>query len=393
MIYLDNAATSWPKPPEVIHAVAADLAEAGNPSRGGHRRSIDTQRRIDQARLTIARLLQVDDPRRVVFTLNGTDALNMAIRGVLAPLIESGRRPHVVSTVLEHNSINRPLNALSDRGAIALDRISCGVEGVLTADAFAAALHDDTALVAFTAVSNALGTIQPFEEIVAMVRRHSRASILIDGSQAAGALPLDLRSLDTDFLAAPGHKGLLGPTGTGLLYIGKRIVADPDDAASIRCFREGGTGGDSTNPQMPAELPHHLEGGTPNTSGIAGLGAGAAWVAARGVAAIREHERSLTRRLLEGLTRNASIEIIGPANDAARVGIVSVTVKGFDPADIAGILDASFEIAVRSGLHCAPLAHRTAGTFPAGTIRASVGPFTTADDIDRLIAALDESCR
>ncbi len=398
MIYLDNAATSWPKPPGVAEAMLRQLAEDGNPGRGGHRRAVSAQRLIDHARLLLARLLNAPDPRRIIFTLNGTDALNAAIHGVpaLQPgfrKTDSGKPAHVVTTVLEHNSVNRPLNALADAGAIELTRISCNADGILTPDDFAAEIRPNTALVAVTMLSNATGIVQPVAEIIRLTRAAApNCLILLDASQALGAVPIDLVELDADLVAAPGHKSLLGPTGTGLLYLGPRAVPDPDhaDRSRFATWREGGTGGDSSSPVMPAELPHYLEGGTPNTVGIAGLAAAVEWLIDRGVHNVRTHEQGLTRCLLEGLSALPGIRIIGPADADLRGNAVSFTLPDMDPQDAAGIFDSTFNIAVRPGLHCAPYAHRAVGTFPSGTIRASVGPFTTADEIDRFVAACRE---
>lgn len=402
MPYLDHAATSLPKPPEVIAAMGAALAEAGNPARGGHRYAASAEGMIAQARLRVARLLGAEDPRRIVFTLNGTDALNIAIHSVLGGLAPSTRgeptRPHVVTTVLEHNSITRPLESLRRAGAIDVTRVGASSEGVVDPMDVVAAIRPETALVAITMASNALGTLQPVERVVTLIRAGDpkRAGgggplLLIDAAQVLGAIPVDLAALGADLVASPGHKALLGPTGTGILYVGQRAMPSIDgDGSRLGVFRSGGTGGDSRLTTMPPELPHHLEGGTPNVVGIAGLGAAAAWIAERGVDAIREHEQALVQRALDGLGEIRGVRIVGPRDASRRAGAVSFVVAGLDPLDVGAILDSAYDVAVRPGLHCAPGAHDCVGTAPEGTVRVSVGPTTSVDDVDVFLRAVGE---
>jgi cysteine desulfurase family protein len=393
-IYLDNAATSSPKPPEVAAAMVEHLALAANPGRAAHRRAVAAERMIDDARLKLARLLNAEDPRRIIFTLNCTDALNMAIHGVIEAAIERGaKRPHVVTTVLEHNSVSRPLVAMKNAGRIDMTQVGCDTEGFLDPQAIAAAIRDDTALVAFTAASNALGTLQPAREICQTVRGGSAAMILIDAAQSTGVVPTDVQTLGADFLAFPGHKALLGPTGTGALYVGPRAFPDESSPHAgirhIRPFREGGTGGDSASPVMPEQLPFFLEGGTANTVGIAGLAAGVQWIMNRPAESVARHERSLIARFIDGSADLPHIRIIGTKAVDRRVGALSFTIEGWEPLDAAAVLDETFDIALRPGLHCAPYAHRAMGTFSGGgTVRISPGPFNTDQDIDRLLDAL-----
>lgn len=405
VIYLDHAATSLSKPPEVIAAMVAALNEAGNPARGGHHAARRAETIINEARHAVATLLGAEDPRRIVFALNGTDALNIALHGVLGGLAGGGSvdvkhgdshghsssSRHVITSVLEHNSITRPLVALQAESRIELDRVGASSEGVIDLEELAAALRPETRLVALTMASNALGTLQPYAKFVELVRSRSNAFILFDAAQVVGAVPMSLATLGADLVAAPGHKALLGPTGTGILYVGPRVMPSLEGpGAKIGVFRSGGTGGDSRLEQMPPELPHRLEGGTPNVAGIAGLGAGAAWVAKRGVSAIRAHELKLIEQALTGLRALHAVRVIGPAAASARTGAVSFTIDHFDPLDVSMMLDAGSSIAVRAGLHCAPGAHRAVGTFPAGTVRLSVGPMTTAEEIDALVRAVGE---
>lgn len=396
VIYLDHAATSHPKAPTVESALVDHLASIANPGRSGHRLAVETERRIELARVRLARLLQVADPRRVVFTSSGTDALHLALRGVLDPLMESETPPRVIATQLDHNAVRRPLADWSSRGRIRCETLSARADGRLHADDLAARLTMDTALVTFPHVSNVTGLIQPVESLAARVRSRSpRAVIVLDAAQSVGAMPLEALALGADLIAFPAHKGLLAPTGTGALIVGERLIGDPgairdDEALRFRATRAGGTGGDSISAHMPRMLPVYLEAGTPNTLGLAGLAASLAWLAERGVESIRAHEHALMTHLLDGLAANESVEVLGDPDPAKRLGVVSWTANGWRPDELAAVLDASFGLALRAGLHCAPGVHERFGTFPDGALRASVGPFTTFEEIDTLLRALAE---
>lgn len=394
MLYFDNAATSFPKPPSVAAAMGTFLAEAAaNPGRAGHRLAVGAERMLEDVRLKLTRLFDGEDHRRMVFTLNCTDGLNMAIKGVLP---DGGGAAHVVTTVLEHNSVSRPLQALADAGRIELTRVDCDDAGFVDPDDVRGALRADTALIVLTHASNVLGTIQDSAAVGAIARRHG-ALFLLDAAQTAGVVPISIRAMQVDLLAFPGHKSLLGPTGTGGLYVGPRC---PEPAAGavggsgpaarrLRPWREGGTGGDSASPTQPAEHPHYLEGGTPNTVGIVGLGAAIAWLQDRDMSAIRAHEQRAVQLLLDRFGRDDRFVVYGTLDADRRVGTVSLGVGGLDGADVASILDDSFDIAVRAGLHCAPYTHRRLGTFPDGTVRISPGPFNDDDEVDALLTALD----
>ncbi len=385
MIYLDNAATSFPKAPGVSEAMARFLAEdAANPGRSGHRMAVRAEQMLDDLRLKLTRLVDGDDPHRMVLTHNCTDALNMAIHGVLPP----GSRAddtHVATTVLEHNSVSRPLESLARDGRIGLTRVNCDDEGFVDPDEIRRAMTPATRLVVMTHASNVLGTIQDIASVGATVRE-SDALFLVDAAQSIGAVPISVRKMGIDLLAFPGHKSLLGPTGTGGLYVGSRVP----EAPLLRPWRVGGTGGDSSSPTQPHELPYYLEGGTPNTVGAAGLSCGVAYVVGQGIGAALAHEQALVARVIEALDGDARFEVLGSRDAPRRTGAVSLRVAGFEPSDVGAILDDSFGIAVRPGLHCAPYAHRRFGTFPAGAIRVSPGPFSTADEVDQLIEALRE---
>lgn len=382
MIYLDNAATSYPKPEGVYRGMEAFVRASGaNPGRGGHRRAVEAESMIGDTRRLLARLFGAPRPERIVFGCNATDALNMAIKGVLRP------GDHAITSVLEHNSVSRPLNRLEQEGGITLTRLPATAAHLIDPDAVRRALTPKTRLVALTHASNVTGTIQPVRDIGRIVREHG-ALLLIDAAQSAGAVPIEVERDGIDLLAFTGHKGLLGPTGTGGLYVGER--------AEVRPWREGGTGGDSTRPVQPDEFPHRLEGGTPNVFGLAGLREGVRHLLEKGVESVLPHERGLLAAFLGALRDPGRFEFFGADRDLVerrgegRVGLLSLTVRRFEPSEFAAVLDSQFDIAVRPGLHCAPYAHRHLGTFPGGTVRLSVGVLNTADEMREAAAAFEE---
>jgi cysteine desulfurase / selenocysteine lyase len=381
MIYLDNAATSFPKP-EAVYQALDDFARTklANPGRSSHRMAKDAERVIDDARLALNRFFNGEGHRQWVFTLNCTDGLNMAIKGSLRP------GDHAVTTDLEHNSISRPLRALEKAGVITLTRVR-SEHGYVDPQAIREALTPKTRLVAMTHASNVLGTVQPIEAI-ARLAREAGALFLVDAAQSAGVVPIDLKATPIDLLAFPGHKALFGPTGTGALYVRPGLT--------IRNWREGGTGGDSKSEVQPEEMPHALEGGTPNALGIAGLAAGIQWVAARGVETNRRHEVDLLQRVVDWVEAKGRADgwrVAGRWDPDSHVGALSLVTPNLDelhPQNLADMLDTSFSIAVRPGLHCAPYIHRNLATFPDGTLRLSPGPFNTPEQIDIFLDALME---
>jgi cysteine desulfurase family protein len=376
-IYLDNAATTWPKPEEVYRAVDTALRDHGaNPGRAAHRMSVDAQRVIDATRLAVARLFNAPSPDRVVFTLNTTDALCTVLKG----LIEPGHR--VVTGPYEHNSVMRPLHSLAATGArVAAARGTATL--TLDLDDFEARCRDGVDYVVMSHVSNVTGVVAPLKD-VSRIAHERGGRLIVDAAQSAGGLEIDMRDLDIDALAAPGHKGLYGPTGTGVLVLGSDLPVKP--------FREGGTGFRSELTEQPAEYPWRLEAGTCNLPGIAGLRAGIRFVTSVGVTAVGEHETMLARVAVEGLRRIDGVQVLcGP--DGPQTGVVSFTIDGVDTALAATILDESAGIAVRSGLHCSPAAHRTLGTFPGGTARASFGHFNTREHAEAFVAAVRDVAR
>ncbi len=376
MTYLDNAATSFPKPPEVVRAVTSFFERAGAcPGRGAYAMARQAGAVVDDTRRLLARLLHAPSSERIVFALNATDALNMAIKGTLAD------GDHVVTTVIEHHSVGRPLAALERDGRIGVTRVPVSGDGFVDAADIRRAITPATRLVAIMHASNVTGALQPIDDIARIVRE-TQAWFLVDASQTAGAVPIDVERSGIDLLAFPGHKGLLGPPGTGGLVVGSRV--------EIRPWREGGTGAWSELLEQPSAWPWHLEAGSPNTAGLAGLSAAVEYVLGRGVDSIHAHELRLTQRLLDALARDERLTIHGPHAIDQRVAVVSVTARDVDVAQLGDRLDRDHEIAVRTGLQCAPGAHRALGTFPSGTLRISPGCFTTEAEIDAFVQALGE---
>ncbi len=279
----------------------------------------------------------------------------------------------MITTVLEHNSVSRPLRALADEKRIALTQAPCDGDGFVNPDEIRHAIQPNTVMIVMTHASNVAGTIQDAAAVGAIAREHDILYCL-DAAQTAGIVPISIRQMQIDLLAFPGHKSLLGPTGTGALYVGERCRLQP--------WREGGTGGDSASPTQPGELPHYLEGGTPNTVGIAGLSAGVDYILAHDMAATLAHEQAMVTRVID------RYPVLGTTDATKRVGTVSFNVDGYEPSDVGAILDDSFDIAVRPGLHCAPYCHRRFATFPSGAVRVSPGPFNTDAEVDQLLDAL-----
>jgi cysteine desulfurase / selenocysteine lyase len=370
--YLDNAATSWPKPPEVATAMRDWLEHVGgSPGRAGHRMAIAAGRLLADARMAVGELLGVDDPARVVFTKNVTEAINLVVQALVRP------GDHVVATGIEHNAVMRPLRHLERHGA-RLTLVPVSPEGDLDLDALRAALRRPTRLLVTTHASNVIGNLVELEPIVAAARA-TGTPVLVDAAQTAGAVPIDAGALGVDFLAFTGHKALLGPTGTGGLCLAP--------GARIEPLLRGGTGSDSELETHPDFLPDQLEAGTLNVVGIAGLHAAAEVLLARGVAQVRRHEVALSRRLLDGLT-DLPVKVHGPEDVHRRVGLVSVELPGVSPSELGLILDERFGVMSRVGLHCAPAAHHVLGTYPTGTVRLSWSALSTAADIDAAVAAL-----
>lgn len=374
-VYLDNAATTYPKPEVTYEAVDGFMrGVGGSAGRSGHWRSVETGRMVYAAREAVASLLGAHDPLRLVFTRNATEALNLAIQGLLEP------GDHVVTTSMEHNSVMRPLAAAGSRG-ITSTAVRCAPDGRLDPPDLEKAIRSSTGLIVLNHVSNVTGTIQPLDE-VARIARAAGVPLLVDAAQSAGRLPLDISSSGVGLLAFTGHKELFGPQGTGGLYIGAGLDPEP-----LCC---GGTGSRSNELEQPAELPERYESGTLNAPGIVGLGAGADFAARVGVDAIRSHELALLDGLVAGLAEMKNVKVHGPADLRDRVGILALTFENATPPEVAAALDSRFGIAVRAGLHCAPCAHQTIGTIATGALRVSLSYMNSADDIDYFLECLAE---
>lgn len=376
VIYLDHAATSWPKPPQVSQAMSEYLERAGgNPGRSGHRLSIAAGRIVYAAREAAAELFHVPDPLRIIFTLNATEAINIAIHGVVRP----GDR--VVATGGEHNAVMRPLRAMARRG-VDLVIVPGAPDGSISLTDLAAAITPGTRLVVANHASNVTGALLPVEALAPVVRQ-AGALLLVDAAQSAGTVPLDVEAMHIDLLAFSGHKGLLGPPGTGGLVIGSGV-----DVLQLEPLVRGGTGSRSEFEEQPDCLPDRFESGTPNGVGLAGLGAGVRFVLERGVEAIRSHELKLRQALVRGLASLPGVVVHGPRQPAGATAVVSFTVPGRRVSEIGRRLDEESGVLCRVGLHCAPAAHKTIGTFPEGTVRLAPGPFTSPAEIEAAIAAV-----
>ncbi len=395
-IYLDNAATSFPKPPQAVEAMHHFMTEVGaNPGRAGHRKSVEAGRIVENARKGLATLFNIPNPNRIIFTLNVTEALNIVISGFL------NRGDHVITTSMEHNSVIRPLRHLASEGVITLTIAACDNRGRLDPEALPPLLQKNTALMVLNHASNVCGTIQ---DVKAVKQAVGNTPLLLDAAQTAGCFPIDVVDAGIDFFAFTGHKALLGPQGTGGLYIREGL--------DVRPLMRGGTGSVSENEIQPDFFPDMLESGTRNNVGIAGLGAAVDFILATGLETIRSHEMALTRALLSALHDAAGLTIYGPLDASAQTPVLSVTFDSllppgdrYDyggcgavnlelmeeeiyPAEAGSILNREYDILVRTGLHCAPLAHKTLKTFPDGTVRISMGYFNTLEEMEITASAL-----
>jgi len=379
MIYLDNAATSWPKPESVYRAMDEFLRKnAGSPGRGSHSMALAAGEIVEETRLLIARLINVGEKERIIFTLNCTDALNLGLKGLLRP------GDHVITSCIGHNSLVRPLRKLELQG-VKVTRLPPSPDtGVMSAQDIEAAIIKETKLVVVTHASNVTGVIQPIEEYGIVAREHNLI-FMVDAAQTAGKHPIDVQASNIDLLGFSGHKGLLGPPGTGVLYIGNQVDLDS--------LREGGTGSYSEQEEQPLTLPDRYESGTLNSLGICGLGAGLKFIFSEGLERIRVHEQDLTDRLIEGLSHIPGVNLYTAKDVSKQAPVISFNIEGYEPGEVGVILDQAFDIKVRTGLHCAPAAHRTLGTYPLGTIRLSPGYFNTVAEITLTLQAVERIAR
>lgn len=373
MIYLDNAATTFPKPQEVYDEVMRCMKEYGaNPGRSGHRLALEAGRVIYNTRELLGDMFNIKNPMDIVFTCNGTDGLNIAIKGLLK------KGDHVITSTMEHNSVLRPLKALEKTG-IELSIVKCDNEGFIDLDDIKKSIKANTKAIITTHASNVTGTIFPIKDI-GKIAKENNLIYVVDAAQTAGLYDIDVEEMNIDVLVFPGHKSLLGPQGTGVMYIGENVCID--------CIKQGGTGSSSESLVQPDIMPDKFESGTPNTPGIAGLGRGIRFIMDVGMETIRKHEEKLTQYFLDELSKIKEVIVYGPKDSKKQAPTVSINIENADSSEVGYILDSEFDIAVRTGLHCAPLAHETIGTLEAGTIRFSIGYFNTKEDIDDTIKAI-----
>ncbi len=376
--YLDNAATSFPKPPGVADAVADFIARQGaSAGRGAYREALAAERILTDCRDGIRQLFCAASDDSVVFTLNGTDALNIAIKGLVSP------GAHVLTTVLEHNSVARPLKKMEDDRDVAWSTVPVDPRStLLDPDAVRAGMRDNTELVVVNHASNVTGALQPIAEVAAICRE-AGALLLVDAAQSAGHVPIAFADWGVDLLATPGHKGLMGPQGTGVLLI------RADLAERLDSLREGGTGSHSEQVTQPLDSPERFESGTHNLPGIAGLLKAVTWLAEQSIEHVRNHELALCRRMIDRLAAVPNLQWYGPRTADRRVGVFCVRTETFEPESLSAILESDFGILTRSGLHCAPLAHQTIATIEhGGATRFSFGAFTKREDVDAACDAL-----
>lgn len=381
MIYLDNAATTFPKPPCMIREMEECILKyCGNPGRSGHDMSLKTGERVYQARKEVASLFGIQDSSHVIFTYNATDSLNTAIKGVLK------KGDHAITTAMEHNSVLRPLKAL-EREGVSTTIVRCTRTGYVRPEMIANEIRDNTKLIVCTHASNVTGSIQPIQEI-SRIARENGILFLVDASQSAGSVDIDVNQMGIDMLALPGHKGLLGPLGTGVLYVGLGV--------EIRTLKEGGTGTNSRDLRQPPEYPEGFESGTVNAPGIIGLGESVRYVKQRGVENIRQYEEMLVKRLEDHICNLNELSVCrdrftlygpGIGDGRGKTAVVCLNIKDRDCESVSEKLN-QYHIAVRSGFHCAGIAHKTIGTIETGAVRLSPGPFNTIKEMDAAAEAL-----
>ena len=378
MIYLDNAATSWPKPLGVLEAMIHFMQEVGaNPGRSGHRLSVEAGRIVYETREALAELFHIEDPLRIVFTLNVTEALNLALYGILRP------GDHVLTSSMEHNSVMRPLRAL-ERAGVELTVVTCSPQGFLDPAEVEAAIRPNTTMVVLNHASNVTGSLLPVAEAGRICRQHNLL-LLVDAAQTAGAYPIDVEADGIDLLGFTGHKALYGPMGTGGLYIGPRV-----DLERFEPLIRGGTGSRSELEEQPDFLPDMCESGTVNAIGLAGLAAGVRWVLEQRVEKIRRYEEELTAQLIGGLKSIPGVTLYGGHDAARQTATVSFNIAGLEPSEVGLRLDEEYGLLCRVGLHCAPAAHKTIGTFPRGTVRFGLSYFNTREEIETAVRAVHQ---
>ena len=374
MIYLDNAATTRHKPDCVVEAVTRALCSLGNPGRGAHEGTLDADRMVFETRLALAELFHAEGPGRIAFTANSTEALNIAIKGILQP------GDHVISTVLEHNSVLRPLYEMEDRG-VELTLLPADRQGLLRMEDFEAALRPNTRAIVCTHGSNLTGNLVDIARVGRVARRHGLLFV-VDASQTAGAFPIDVQGMGIDILCFTGHKSLLGPQGTGGIYVRPGVT--------VRPLLSGGSGVQTYLRHHPPQMPTALEAGTLNAHGLAGLGAAVNYIRQMGLDQIREQELDLMWDFYHRVSAIPGVTVYGDFSRRLRCPIVSLNVRDYDSSQVSDVLSSQYGIATRPGAHCAPLMHRALGTVEQGTVRFSFSHFNTREEIKTAASALAE---
>jgi cysteine desulfurase / selenocysteine lyase len=374
MIYLDNAATSWPKPETVYQTMDKFLREkGGNPGHGSHSLAEAARLVIDETRLLAVRFINAPKIENVIFTQNSTDSINMGMKGLLKP------GDHVIISSLEHNAVMRPLAKMTCRGVTVTKVPLSEKTGVTSSEDIERAITPETKLIIVNHASNVNGCIQPIEEHGLVARKHD-LTFMVDAAQSAGHIPIDVQAENIDLLAFSAHKGTLGPPGVGVLYVGPRV--NPDT------LKEGGTGSSSESEEQPDAMPYKFESGTLNTVGIAGFGAGLKYINETGLEKIAAHDHKLIVILKEELLKIQGVSIFSAKDDSRQLPVVSFNIQGYTPGEVGAILDQAFDIKVRTGLHCSPCAHKALGTFPLGTVRLSPGYFNSLEETETVIQAV-----
>lgn len=377
MIYLDHAASSWPKPMEVSKAVAEAIEEyAANPGRGGHALARRASQKVQEVRQLVAQFINAPQAQRVVFTPSATVSLNVALKGYP---FEAGDQ--VIATVFEHNAVRRPLEWLKRERQVEVTYVDIGQGDDSNLETLKKSITEKTKMIVVSHASNVTGAIAPLEEIAELAKQH-QLILCVDAAQTAGLIPIDVQKTPIQLLALAGHKGLLGPQGVGCLYVAEQVKLMP--------IIHGGTGAHSFDAEQPEQMPERLEAGTINTPGIAGLGEGIKYIQRIGMEKIQEHKHNLLKYTLAELQKIKEIEIYGPDLGVQRAGVISFNLKGVQSHEVAMILDQHYDIAVRAGVHCAPLAHQALKTVEQGAIRVSFGYTNTLEEMERFIQAIQE---
>lgn len=374
MIYMDNAATTMQKPEEVIEAVAAAMRSMGNAGRGAHGASLKASRTIYDTREKLCRFFGGTDPRRLVFTCNSTESLNIAIKGVLEP------GDHAVTTMLEHNSVLRPLYEMEAKG-VALTIVKSNPKGTLSYEDIEDAIRPETKAVVCTHGSNLTGNLVDIKRVGEIAKKHG-VLFIVDASQTAGVFPIDVEDMQIDILCFTGHKGLLGPQGTGGMYVREGVRVRP-----LKC---GGSGVQTYSKTHPAEMPTALEAGTMNGHGIAGLHAAVEYIERTGIDKIRRREQECMRKFYEGVTKIPGIRVYGDFQAEERCPIVTLNIGDYDSSEVSDELLTEYNISTRPGAHCAPLMHEALGTVEQGAVRFSFSHYTTDEEVETAIQAIRE---